>query len=552
MPFVGDTRAKKLQKLFLLSREIIHAYGWNYFFYVVKLEFKIQKFSMFTPDKSPQPSFLHENYQNEYDIFLKNQHQDLLKESSKIPTSLFNVKIIILFHGNFKKLIATINSLQTQHYKNWTGTILPTSLISSKDLVKINDYQNIVKIYFSENDDKFIDKIKNDFDDLFCILNAGDVLDEFALSKSISYLNHNDTDIVYSDHDIIDNNIRKYPFFKPDWSPYLFKSMDFLSPFCLIKAEIFNKISLDFKFLNCIQYDILLKCTELTNKILHISLPLCSVPENSQNSTFCNKLILKNHLNRKNIQATVENGLVKNTNKINYKLNSKPKVSIFIPTRNNLKMIKRCIQSIEKKTNYLNIEIIIIDNNSDKPKLKKYYETLSYKIINYEANFNFSKMNNLAVKHSTGDLLLFLNDDTKILDSNWLNELVSICMQNDIGAVGPKLIFSDDTIQHAGMVFLTTGAGFHPGMMLKITTTAHHNMLNVMRDYSALTGACLMVKKEIFEKVNGFDDQFDVYYGDSDLCLKIIGAGFRVVYTPFTKLLHEGSNSISATAEGTS
>ena len=234
----------------------------------------------------------------------------------------------------------------------------------------------------------------------------------------------------------------------------------------------------------------------------------------------------------------------------NKKFTLQPKVSILIPTRNNYKILKRCIESIEKNTTYSNKEILIIDNNSDNLQVKTYYDSLSHKIINFNGNFNFSKMNNLAVKHSSGDLLLFLNDDTKVLDSNWLEELVSICLQDDVGAVGPKLIFSDDTIQHAGMVFLKTGSGFHPGMRLEKNTNSYHNIVNVMHDYSAVTGACLLVKKNIFNDIGGFDNQFDVYYGDSDLCLKIIDAGYRVVYTPFTELLHEGSNTIHFTHAG--
>ena len=153
-------------------------------------------------------------------------------------------------------------------------------------------------------------------------------------------------------------------------------------------------------------------------------------------------------------------------------------------------------------------------------------------------------MNNLAVESASGELLLFLNDDTKVLDPLWLNELVSIVLQKDVGAVGPKLIFSDSTIQHAGDVFLKTGAGFHPFMKQMKNSNIYHNTLNSMRDYSAVTGACLLIKKEIFHKIGGFDNIFDVYYGDAYLCLKIIDAGYRVIYTPFTKLLHEGSYTI--------
>ncbi len=544
MPYIGNTKSKKIKKLYLLARTIIQSHGLRYFFYIIKLELKKQGLSMFAPDASPQPSFLYENYQNEYNAYLKQLQENLSREFLNESKLNSTITIMIIFDGDTKKLKLTVNSLQKQSYTNWNALVLSINLQTSMS-AKISDYSNVDKITFIFDGKKLTDEITNSKSDLFCILRSGDILDDFSLSKSISHLNNNDSDIVYSDHDMIEDNLRKYPFFKPDWSPYLFRSMDYLSPFCIIKSEIFKKIQLEIKLLECIQYDILLKCAEITNKISHIALPLCSIPSQllTKNNE-CNKITVQNHLNRLNIESSVESGILKNTNRIHYKLNSKPKVSILIPTKNNLKILKRCIESIEKKTNYSNKEIIVIDNDSDDFNVKQYFDKITHKVIIFKENFNFSKMNNLAVKQSTGDLLLFLNDDTKVLDPNWLDELVSICMQSDVGAVGPKLIFSDDTIQHAGMVFLKTGAGFHPGIRLEKNTNAHHNILNVMCDYSAVTGACLLVKKEVFDKVGGFDNQFDVYYGDSDLCLKIKDAGFRVIYTPFTKLLHEGSISI--------
>ncbi len=544
MPYIGNTKSKKIKKLYLLARAIIRSYGLRYFFYVVKLELKKQGLSMFTPDASPQPSFLHENYQNDYNEYLKQMQENLSKELLDESKPLFAITIIVLFDGDVKKLQLTVNSLQKQHYTNWNAIVLSTSSQTSTSS-EINYYSNIHKFSFISDGKKLTNQITNSKSDLFSILKAGDILNDFSLSKSISHLNNTNSDIVYSDHDVIKDSQRTYPFFKPDWSPYLFRSMDFLSPFCIIKSKIFKKIQLETKLLDCIQYDVLLKCVEITNKISHIALPLCSTQIGLlENNNECNKIIIQNHLNRLKIESNVEPGIVKNINRIHYKLNSKPKVSILIPTKNNFEVLKTCIDSIEKKTNYSNKEIIIIDNDSDIVKVKQYLDKIPHKVIIFKENFNFSKMNNLAVKQSSGDLLLFLNDDTRVLDSNWLDELVSICMQADVGAVGPKLIFSDGTIQHAGMVFLKTGAGFHPGMRLDKNTDAYNNIVNVMRDYSAVTGACLLVKKDVFDKVGGFDDQFDVYYGDSDLCLKIRDAGFRVIYTPFTELLHEGSRSI--------
>ncbi len=552
MPYIGNTKSKKIKKLYLLAKDIIKNYGLRYFFYVVKLELKKQGLTIFIPDASPQPSFLHENYQNDYNEYLKQIKKTLSKESLNESELTYTITIILLFDGDAKKLQSTINSLQKQHYVNWNAIVLSINPQISKS-TEINDYTNSHKFSFISDGKKLTDEITSSKSYLFCILKAGDILDDFSLSKSISYLSNTNSDIVYSDHDVIKDNQRTYPFFKPDWSPYLFRSLDFLSPFCIIKSDILKKIEFETKLLNCIQYDILLKCIEITNKISHIALPLCSTQTGSlEKNNECNKIVVQNHLNRLKIKADVETGIVKNTNRVHYKLNSKPKISILIPTKNNHEILKICIDSIEKKTNYSNKEIIVIDNDSDDFNVKQYLDKISHKVIIFKGNFNFSKMNNLAVKQASGDLLLFLNDDTKVLDSNWLDELVSVCMQDDVGAVGPKLIFSDGTIQHAGMVFLKTGAGFHPGMRLDKNTDAYHNIVNVMRDYSAVTGACLLVKKDVFDKVGGFDDQFDVYYGDSDLCLKIREAGFRVIYTPFTELLHEGSRSIQYWHSGAS
>jgi O-antigen biosynthesis protein len=551
MTYIGYTKSKKIKKLLILSKKIILAHGWNYFFFLVKHEFKKQGFSILSPDSAPQPSFLHENYQSEYIEYLKNIYHNLSKEFQTINNTR-SITVIILFDGNNQKLYHTIDSLKKQTHSNWNALILPLTLKSSKNIVEI-DTTKIKKLDFTDNDKKLTDSLSSK-SDFFCMLKAGNLLDQYALSKILSIHDHDNSDLVYSDHDIIQDGDRTYPFFKPNWSPYLLRSTNFLSPLCIIKAQIFNKIRIESKFLNSIDYDILLKCIEITNKVFHVSLPLCSIEEEdySKKQLSSHKIVLQNHLNRIKINGTVENGISANSFRVRCKLTSKPKVSILIPTKNNYHMIKRCIDSLEKKTNYSNKEILIIDNDSDCPKVKKYLQNIPYKIIDYKGNFNFSKMNNFAAKQTSGDLLLFLNDDVKAIDSNWLDELVSVCIQDDVGAVGPKLIFSDSTIQHAGMVFLKTGAGFHPGMRLEKETSAYHNIVNLMRDYSAVTGACLLVKKTVFDDVDGFDNNFDVYYGDSDLCLKIINAGFRVIYTPFTELLHEGSDTIQSHHAGAS
>ena len=179
----------------------------------------------------------------------------------------------------------------------------------------------------------------------------------------------------------------------------------------------------------------------------------------------------------------------------------------------------------------------------------EYYDSLDCKIISYAEPFNFSKMNNLGYTKSHGDYILCLNDDTKALDPDWLTEMVSICQQNDVGIVGAKLLHSNGTIQHAGAVFLKSGSGFHVFENILEKDTGFFNMHNMIRNFSAVTGACLLIKNTIFEKINGYDDDFDLFYGDADLCLKTLKAGFHVVYTPYARLLHEGSTTIKKNSE---
>ena len=550
--YVGYTRWKKLKKLYHLSRGIIHIHGLRYYFYVIKLEIKKNGLGLFSPDQKPISTFDNISYNEQYQNYLKNLNEKLEKESFDKSIKLsYRPKILIVLiinDQNLENIKNTINSIKNQRYDNWQIAIFSTNY--SQNIPRINELieKDSPKILFYDklSDTSFKTILKLDCD-FVGFLHSGIHLSEFALNEFIKDLNQSsNSELLYSDNDYLDkNNVRVNPFFKPDWSPYLFRSIDYLSPFYIIKKTILKKIDSDLIISKCFNFDILLQSIENTNFFRHISIPLCSIKNKTSVNFDSKQLALSNHLKRINIDAKVKPGLTKNTFQIKYSNNKKPKVSIIIPTKNNYNILKRCIDSIEKKTNYKNKEIIIVDNSSTDNATKKYYSSLSHKIITYSENFNFSKMNNLAVQSSSGQLLLFLNDDTKVLDSFWLDELVSITMQKDVGVVGPKLIFSDNTIQHAGVVFLKTGSGFHPLMKQLETSNGYHNVLNSMRDYSAVTGACLMIKKEIFDKVGTFDNSFDVYYGDADLCLQVVNMGYRVIYSPFTKLLHEGSFTIT-------
>ena len=553
------SRIKKLTKL---SLDIIKTYGLSYYLHVAIEELENQKLDLLRSDNVKSKKLERETSESNAQKYRAHiEKLDLSTIDRDVLENQLNYKpkftiIIPSNKENLRYIEPLFTSIKKQVYNNYEIIILQSDNNLKNLIVNNLDHTNNNKTITNIT---FISKIndiqKNIHGDFVCVLEPGSKLDNSALFKTCEFLNKNiDSEIIYTDNDYLGNDGNRInPFFKPAWSPYLFFSMNYLSPLCFIRKEIFNKLSINEISRSTLHYEVILKATEISKKIKHVSLPLCSVLQKSFSNQFLEKKnILSSYFERKKINATVGNNTESGIFNIKFNVENNPLVSIIIPTKNNKKILQRCVESIKKHTSYKNFEIIIVDNNSTDLGTKSYYKSLSCTILDYKGSFNFSKMNNYAVKHAKGDFLLFLNDDTKVLESNWLQEMIGVCSQNDVGAVGAKLVYSDNTIQHAGIVILDTGAGFHPFQNIPEDSNKHFNLINVMRDCSAVTGACLMTKKEIFAKINGFDDVFDVYYGDADLCLRIIDSGYHVVYTPSVKMLHEGSHSIIATMSSNS
>ncbi len=545
----ANTRLKKLRKLFFLSRNIINEFGIRYFLRICYKEISEKKLELFSPDE--MPSFNFTEFLTDYETFKQKQEitrnnlklmKKNISEFSNKPTFTF---LLINNTNNIKDIRKSFQSISNQVYEDFDLHLVNYSQ-NIIDIIKTQTNSNIksLKETSSNKLDEIIPQLKGDF---VIILESNTLLQSDLLYHVVKEFNQKpDSEIFYTDEDYLDeNDDRINAFFKPDWSPYLFQSMNYLGRFCIIKKTLLEQVNgLDTNQDNLI-YELLLRCSEITEKFSHIPHILFSSKFNLDfESSEDIKSEISRHLNKLGKNASVQYGLINRTYRVHYKLDYEPKVSIIIPTKNKKHLLKRCIDSIENNTNYKNWEILIIDNNSDDKETVSYLESLPYQIIPFTELFNFSKMNNLAVSKTNGEYLLFLNDDTAAIEPDWLTEMVSICQQNDVGVVGPKLVHSDGTIQHAGMIFLKTGAGFHPFQRYHESDPGYFNFINVIRDFSAVTGACLLTKKEIFTKVGGFDNNFDLYYGDSDLCLKIRDCGYRIVYTPYAVLLHEGSSSI--------
>ena len=539
--------ASKIKFLYDTSLQVINTYGLSYFLRIAGYEIKKQGFDLFRnptldylselESKMESQDELYRRYMNKFNLeiskdILQNK-KDLLKIKPKFTV------VILTNQKNFEYINHTIKTIKEQIYSNYEFFLLTDSTLDNSYLNKNKEnFQDVTCIT------KISDIQKNSNGDFICFLQSGDKLSKNALFKITNHINTNpDSELIYTDHDFYDkNNLRRDPFFKPDWSPFLFQSLDYLSTFFIVKKEIFNQTSFDDDSTNMAYY-ITRKITEKSKEISHLQLPICSVNY---------EYIFYKQKNENKINSRLQEKIIIHSThsipppKLEINFENEPLVTIIIPTKNNYKILKRCLDSINQSTLYKNFEIIVVDNDSTDSELKQYYKSLKYTVLNFNGNFNFSKINNFAVKHAKGDFFLFLNDDTKVLGKDWLNQLVTICNQDSVGAVGAKLVFGNSTIQHAGSIILETGASFHPFQHIFHNSNLHFNFLNVTRECSAVTGACLITKKEVFDGINGFDDDFDVYYGDTDLCLKIINFGLSVLYTPNVKLLHEGSHSIKS------
>jgi O-antigen biosynthesis protein len=398
--------------------------------------------------------------------------------------------------------------------------------------------------------------------DYVLFLDNDDALSPYALFEIAQRINEKpETDIVYYDEDImLMNDLRVKPLLKPDWSPETLDATMYVAH-AAYRRSLVNKLGGMRKgFEGSQDYDLILRARDLTDKIEHISKVLYhwrripgSTADFYEAKTSPEKVAikaLKESVKRRKLKAKVEKGLTAPSFRFKYKIDGNPLVSIIIPTRNMKKYLKQCINSVVDKTAYKNYEIIIVDNQSDDEETLKYFDKIrseKIRILNYDDEFNYSAINNFAVKQAKGSHVLLLNNDTKVINPDWLESMLEFSQQNEIGAVGALLYFPDETIQHAGCAI---GIGGVAGHLYKYSRMGEHHM-NVSLDFpkiihnvSAVTGACLMIKKDIYLEVGGLEEKrLKVAFNDIDFCLKVTEKGYRNIYTPFASLYHYESKS---------
>lgn len=384
------------------------------------------------------------------------------------------------------------------------------------------------------------------------LLNAGDTLQPHALVAYNELYNNTECHLIYCDHDLLnEDKIRIHPQFKPDFNLDMFRSKDYISRSFVISAVALKALEgIRLELSDGELYDLILRFHDAfgEQKIGHYSDILHSLVTKNKGvdlQQLSSKIALKHHLVRNGYNADVADG-VDNSFRVLYEHDTKPLVSIIIPTKNQVHFLRPCIETILEKTSYKNYEIIIVDNQSDDMEAKEYLKQLkSHKkihVIHYNKHFNYSEANNIGAQHASGEFLLLLNNDTEILHENWLDVLLSYGQRSDIGIVGPRLIYPNQTIQHAGVMLGINHCAEHQFAGSDLNDPGYMSRLQIDQNLSAVTAAAMLIKRSVFDAVGGLNQtDYSVNYSDIDFCLKVIQSGYKILFTPHVTLLHHGS-----------
>lgn len=483
----------------------------------------------------------------------------LIEPQISIIMSVFNVKS--------KWLKLAIQSVESQWYNHWELCIVDdcSSNLDTLDYLKSIEHPKIKIHHLPKNSgisaasNKALSMATGDY---IALMDHDDELTPDALWEVVKAINEQGAEFIYSDEDKLElDGSFSEPHFKPDYSPDMFLSQNYLSHLGVIKKSLVDRVVGFTAGLDGAQdYDLYLKVLEHTDKVAHIPKVLyhwrkipgstAAVFDDKSYAQDAGALALANAVQRKQLDAEVLNGKYPGTYRVKYTINTTPLVSIVIPFKDKPDLLKMCIESILEKSSYSNFEIIGISNNSEEEEIFAEMDrliALDSRISFFEHNvpFNFSEINNYAVNtHANGEHILLLNNDIEIISQGWIENLLEFSQRKDVGAVGGKLYYPDGTLQHAGIIM---GIGGIAGHSHKYLDGHHHGYFsrpNIVQNLSAVTGACLMVKRLIFDEVDGLDaDNLKIAFNDVDFCLRIREKGYLNVFTPNCEAIHHESVS---------
>jgi GT2 family glycosyltransferase len=450
-------------------------------------------------------------------------------------------------------LRVSIEATTRQLYDNWELCIAAGGTTAADVKAVLDEYarkDDRIKITFLHQDTSIARSSNTALSmasgEFIGLLGDGDELSPLATYEIVKLLNENsDVDFIYTDEDrIIGDGHRCDPQFKPDWSPDLLKSYNYIGNFAVARKELVDEVG-GFKqgFDGAEDYDLFLRIAERTRKIAHLPKVLYHVRSGGPSRSHANgKRALKEHIERTGMSAEIDDGSFPGAYRIKYGIKGSPLVTIIIPTKDKVDILKKCTESILNRSTYDNYEILLVDNQSTETGTLKYYEALKnnakVRLIKDDRPFNFAAINNYAVKHVESEYIIFLNNDTEVISANWIENMLGFAQREDVGAVGALLYHPDNTIQHAGVIVGINGITGHPFKNLARGSFGYMGRAKVSQNLSAVTGACLMTKKSVFEETGGFDEVYSHAFNDIDFCLKLRAKGYVIVYTPDAELYH--------------
>mgnify|MGYP004575852943 FL=1 len=401
------------------------------------------------------------------------------------------------------------------------------------------------------------------------LLDHDDLLEPDALFQVMSALDEARQrkqplpELLYTDEDKISGDGGEYfqPNLKPDFNPDLLRSNNYICHFLVVSRGLLEKVGgFDRQYDGAQDYDFILRCTEQANGICHIPKVLyhwrthaqstADNPISKQYAYDAGARAIEAHLKRVGLTGTVERKKDFGFYRVRYALEGQPLVSIIIPNKDEKDTLKKCIESIQKKSTYRNFEIIIVENNSKTVEIFDYYKEIDGRngvhVVYWDREFNYSAINNFGASYAKGDYLICLNNDMEIISADWIGELLGHCQRAGTGIVGARLYYPDDTIQHAGIIVGIGGIAGSVFVGQKRTHTGYMHREALQQDLSAVTAACMMVRRSLFEQLGGFTEQLAVAFNDVDFCLRAREMGYLVVYDPYVELYHYESKTRGA------
>ena len=479
--------------------------------------------------------------------------------------------VVPLYKTPEKYLLQLVESVKAQTYPNWelclsdgSGENSPlTSFLKSLETgdERIKVAYNEQALQISENTNAGIEIATGAY---IAFADHDDELTPHALFECVKALNKDrKIRLIYSDEDKMSMDGHKFfqPHFKPDYNPDLLCTVNYICHLFVVQREILDQVGTFRKEFDGAQdYDFIFRCVEAVDpsEIYHVTKILyhwrChedSTAENPESKTYAfeaGKRAIEEHYHRTGIRAEVYQGEFLGLYRTRFLRDYDPLISIIIPNKDHIEDLKRCMDSIDQKSSYKNYEYIIVENNSTDEKTFQYYKNLEEEnpkahVVYWDKEFNYSAINNYGATFAKGEYILLLNNDTEIINETCLEELLGYCMRSDVGAVGARMYYEDDTIQHAGVVIGFGGIAGHCFVLQPRGTTGYCHRIICAQDYSAVTAACMLVKKSAFDEVGGLTEELAVAFNDIDFCMKLREAGYLIVYNPYAELYHYESKS---------